>query len=167
VAAQPEQPMPIAVLVLALVAYGYVVIAYPLVRRPALIGGALIAVIIAAAVLLSRPEETTIAAEELVLDQIAVERTGRGASVTGWVENRSPFRLRDMTLVLRLHDCASPDEEPEACPVIGESTTIARPDAPAGQIRAFAAHFIFSGVPSVVGTLRWEMSVAETRATGS
>lgn len=159
--------MPIAVLVLALVAYGYVLIAYPQVRTPALIGGALIAAIIAASVFLSRPQQITIAPEELALDQIAVERTPRGASVTGRVENRSAFRLRDMTLSLRLHDCAEPEAEPATCPVIGESTTIARPDVPAGQIRAFAAHFAFSGVPPVVGTFRWEMTVVETRATGS
>jgi hypothetical protein len=39
--------MPIAVLVLALVAYGYVLIAYPAVRRPALLGGALITATVA------------------------------------------------------------------------------------------------------------------------
>lgn len=159
--------MPIAVLVLVLVAYGYVLIAYPQVRKPALIGGALIAAIVATSVLLSRPEAIAITADELTLDQIAVERTGRGASVAGRVENGSPFRLRDMTLSLRLHDCADPDAEPATCPVIGESTAIARPDVPAGQIRAFAAHFVFAGVPPVAGTLRWEMSVVETRATAS
>ncbi len=159
--------MPIAILVLVLVAYGYVLIVYPLVRKQAAVGGALIAAIVAASVFLTRPEAITISAAELNLDQIAVERTGRGAAVTGRVENRSPFRLRDMTLSLRLHDCADPDAEPATCPIIGESTTIARPDVPAGQIRAFAAHFAFSGVPPVAGTLRWEMTVVETRATAS
>jgi hypothetical protein len=159
--------MPIAVLVLALVAYGYVLIAYPAVRRPALLGGALITAIVAGSLILSRPQSTTIAPDELVLDQIEVARTVRGATLTGRVENGSAFRLRDMTLALRLHDCADPAAEAATCPVIGESTTIARPDVPAGQIRAFSAHFVFSGVPAVAGTLRWEMTVAETRATAS
>ena len=159
--------MPIAILVLVLVAYGYVLIAFPQVRIPALSGGAAIAAIIAASVFLSRPQQITIAPEALTLDQIVVERTARGASMTGRVENGSPFRLRDMTLSLRLHDCAEPDAEPATCPVIGESTTIARPDVPSGQIRAFTAHFAFANVPPVLGTFRWEMTVVETRATAS
>lgn len=159
--------MPIAILVLVLVAYGYVLLAYPQVRKTALIGGAVIAAIVAASLTLSRPEHIAIAPDSLVLDRIEVERTARGATLTGRVENTSPWRLRDMTLSLRLHDCADPEAEPASCPVIGESTTIARPDVPAGQIRAFSAHFAFSGVPAVAGTLRWEMTVAETRATAS
>lgn len=159
--------MPIAILVLALVAYGYVLIAYPSVRRPVLIGGAVIAAVIVAALLLSRPEQIAISPADLTLDQIAVERTARGATLTGRVKNGSAFRLRDMTLSLRLHDCAEPEAEPATCPVIGESTTIARPDVPAGQIRAFSAHFAFAGVPPLTGTLRWEMTVTATRATAS
>ena len=159
--------MPIAILVLALVAYGYVLIAYPGVRRPVLIGGAVIAAIIAASLLLSRPQPTEIAISELVLDQIAVERTARGATAAGRVQNDSAFHLRDMTLSLRLHDCPDPEAEPATCPVIGESAAIVRPDVPAGQIRAFSAHFGFAGVPAVVGTLRWEMTVTATRATAS
>jgi hypothetical protein len=159
--------MPIAIVVLALVAYGYVLIAYPGVRKPALIGGAVITAIIVASLLLSRPQQTAIAISELVLDQIAVERTARGATVTGRVQNDSAFHLRDMTLSLRLHDCPDPNAEAATCPIIGESAAIARPDVPAGQIRAFSAHFLFAGVPAPVGTLRWEMTVTATRATAS
>lgn len=159
--------MPIAVLVLALVAYGYVLIAFPGVRRPALIVGAVIAAIVAATLDRSPPGEIGIAPAELTLDQIAIEQGLRGATVTGRVENGSAFRLRDMTLSLRLHDCADPEAAPATCPVIGESSAIARPDVPAGQIRAFSAHFAFSGVPPVVGTLRWELAVTATRATAA
>lgn len=158
--------MPIAVLVLALVAYGYVLIVYPELRRPALIGGALMAAGLAAYFLLATPKSVGIAPAELTLDQIDVERTIRGATIRGRVHNGSEqFRLREMTLALRLHDCPTPEAAPETCPVIGEGQAIARPDAPAGQIRAFSAHFPLAGVPPVVGTLRWDLTIAATRAT--
>jgi hypothetical protein len=160
--------MPIAVLVLALVAYGYVVIVYPEVRRPALIGGALVAAGLAAYFLLATPNPVAITPEELTLDRIDVERTVRGATIRGRVHNRSEqFRLREMTLSLRLHDCPTPQAAPETCPVIGEGQAIARPDAPAGQIRAFSAHFSLAGVPPVAGTLRWDLAIAATRGTAS
>jgi hypothetical protein len=159
--------MPIAILVLALVAYAYVLIALPSLRKPALTGGAVIAAIVAASLFLSRPQTIVIAPDALTLDQVAFERTTRGATVTGRVQNASGYRLRDMTLALRLHDCADPEAEAATCPVIGESTAIARPDVPAGQIRAFSAHFAFAGVPPVVGTLRWDMTITATRATGA
>jgi len=86
--------------------------------------------------------------------------------VTGRVANGSErFRLRDMTLALRLHDCPDPEAEPASCPVIGEATSIARPDVPPGQLRGFSAHFGFADLPQVVGTLRWDLSVAATRST--
>jgi hypothetical protein len=159
--------MPIAILVLALVAYALALIAFPGARPLALAAGAIVAAVIAASLLVSRPERIAIAPSELVLDQIGVERTVRGATVTGRVRNGSAFRLRDMTLAVRLHDCADPEAAPETCPVIGEGSAIARPDVPAGQIRAFTAHFGLAGVPPVLGTLRWELTVAETRATAS
>lgn len=159
--------MPIVVLVLALVAYGMALVAFPQARPLALMAGAAVAAVIAASILLSRPETIAIAPSELVLDQIGVERTVRGATVTGRVRNDSGFRLRDMTLSVRLHDCADPEAAPDTCPVIGEASAIARPDVPAGQIRAFTAHFGFAGVPPVLGTLRWDLTVAETRATAS
>jgi hypothetical protein len=162
--------MPIAVLVLTLVAYGYVLLVYPEIRRAALLVGALLAAALAAYFLWATPEaqvaETRIAPEDLTLDHIETERTPRGATVTGRVTNGSErYRLRDMTLVLRLLDCPDPADLPDSCPVIGESTAIARPDVPAGQIRAFTAHFIFSGVPPVVGTFRTELTVTATRGT--
>ena len=157
--------MPIAILVLALVAYGMVLITYPKARPLALVAGAAVAALVAAAFMLPGPEEIAIAPSELVLDQITVERTARGATVTGRVRNGSALRLRDMTLSIRLHDCADPAAAAETCPIIGEGSAIARPDVPAGQIRAFAAHFAFAGVPPVIGTLRWDLTVADTRAT--
>lgn len=165
--------MPIAVLVLALAAYAYLLIAYPEHRRIALAAGALAAVGLGLYFLLQGPSETEravtrIATDELTLDQIDYERTPRGATVTGRVLNGSDrFRLRDMTLLARLHDCPDADAAMETCPVIGEATAIARSDVPAGQIRAFSAHFAFSGVPPVAGTLRPEITVTATRATDS
>jgi hypothetical protein len=82
------------------------------------------------------------------------------------VQNGSPeFRLRDMTLGLRLRDCPEPEADPPSCPVIGEAQAIARPDVPPGQLRAFSAHFSFANLPPVAGTLRWDLAIAGTRAT--
>lgn len=50
------------------------------------------------------------------------------------------------------------------CPVIGESTAIARPDAPPGQIRGLSASFVFTNLPPLLGTLSWDWEVIDTRA---
>ena len=155
------------IVVLALVAYAIALVALPRFRLPVLIGGAVVAAIVVAALKFSGPEAIAIAPSELTLDQIALERTVRGATITGRVANGSGFRLRDMTLALRLHDCPTPETAPETCPVIGESSAITRPDVPPGQIRAFSAHFAFANVPPLVGTLRWDLTVAATRATAA
>jgi hypothetical protein len=162
--------MPIAILVLTLVAYGYVLLAYPELRRPALIAGALVAAALAFYFWRQAPEATRagirIAPEELTLDQLDLERTGLGATLTGRVLNGSPdYRLRDMTLTVRLRDCPEPEAEPATCPVIAEARAIARPDVPPGQLRGFSAHFTFANVPPLTGTLRWDLDVAATRAT--
>jgi hypothetical protein len=163
--------MPIFILVLTLVAYGYLLIVRPDLRRPALAVGALVTAGLAAYFLMQPAPEASrsasrIAVSEITLDEIAVERTARGASVSGRVSNGSKrYRLRDMTLALRLRDCADARAAAETCPVIGEGAAIARPDVPAGQIRAFSAHFSLAGVPPAAGTLRWELTVTETRAT--
>ena len=67
--------------------------------------------------------------------------------------------------MLRLRDCPAEDTVPDTCPVIGEATAIARPDVPPGQIRALSAHFVFSNLPPVAGTLRWDWRITGTRAT--
>lgn len=162
--------MAIAILVLTLVAYGYALIAYPEFRIPGLVAGALAAAGLAVYFVRSEPEAvrsgSLIAPEELSLDGLTLEETPRGASLTGRIVNGSAdYRLRDLTLVLRLRDCPAPDMAPDDCPVIGESKAIARPDAPPGQIRALSAHFVFSGLPPVLGTLRWDWRITETRAT--
>ena len=96
---------------------------------------------------------TRITAAELTIDQVEVAPTPRGATLTGRVHNGSDaYRLRDLTLALRLRDCPAAETPVEACPVIGEATAIARPDAPPGQIRALSAHFLFSSLPPVAGT---------------
>jgi hypothetical protein len=162
--------MPLAVLVFALVAYGYALLAYPEFRRPGLIAGALAAAALGF-YLVRQPSEAERAAsriprEEVELDAIALARTPRGATVTGRILSRSEhYRLRELGLRLRLHDCADPEADAVACPVIGEAQAIARPDVPPGQIRALSAHFTFANLPPVVGTLRWDLTVTGTRAT--
>ncbi len=164
--------MPVAVLILVLVAYVLVLILYPEVRRWAVAGGVVAALGLAFYFSREAPEATRagsrIAPEEVTLDQIDVEQTIRGATLTGRIENGSErYRLRDLTLALRLRDCPAEDTPLESCPVIGEASAIARPDVPAGQIRALSAHFIFTSLPPVAGTLRWDWRIEEIRATNS
>jgi hypothetical protein len=150
--------MPLAVLVLALVAYGYALLSYPEFRRPGLIGGALVAAGLAV-YFVRNPSEAD-------LDELTLERTPSGATLSGRVRNGSErYRLRDLTLVLRLRDCPTAETAPAECPVIGEAQAIARPDAPPGQIRALSAHFTFRNLPPVTGTLAWDGTIAATRAT--
>jgi hypothetical protein len=162
--------MPIAILVLALVAYGYALAAYPEYRMPGLVLGAAMAIGLGFYFWRTDPESARtairIAPEELTLDQLALDRVARGATLNGRVLNGSErFRLREMTLALRLHDCPEADMSLDRCPVIGESRAIARPDVPAGQIRGFTAHFAFANLPAVTGALRYEWTVETTRAT--
>ena len=163
--------MPIAVLVLALVAYAAALLAYPEFRRWGIVGGVVAAAGLAFYFTQAAPPEATragmrIAPAELVLDQLDLERIAGGATLTGRVRNDSPdYRLRELTLALRLRDCPDATGPVEACPVIGEATAIARPDAPPGQIRALSAHFLFRNLPPVTGVLRWDWEILGTRAT--
>lgn len=162
--------MPIVVLVLALAAYVYVLIAEPGFRRWGLLGGAAVGLGLAVYFWQSPPEseqaESRIAPEDLALDQLDLERTIRGATLTGRVANGSAaWRLREMTIAVRLLDCPEPATPPADCTVIGEATAIARPDAPPGQVRAFSASFIFANLPELEGTLAWDWRIVEIRAT--
>lgn len=162
--------MPIVVLVLALAAYAYALITAPGFRRWGLLGGAAAGLGLAVYFWQTSPETTQatrrIAPEELVLDQIAVTPTMRGAEMTGRVQNLSPdWRLRDMTLELRLRDCPEAGAPAGDCPVIGQATAIARPDVPPGQLRALTAHFLFTNLPEPQGVLDWDWTIIETRAT--
>jgi hypothetical protein len=153
-----------------LVAYGYALLSYPEFRRPGLIGGALVAAGLAVYFVRNPSESelaaTRIPAEDVALDGLSLERTPNGARLAGRVRNDSDsFRLRDLTLVLRLRDCPTADTPPAGCPAIGEAQAIARPDVPPGQIRALSAHFTFSNLPPVTGTLAWDLSIAATRGT--
>ncbi|HMQ95370.1 MAG TPA: hypothetical protein PKA33_09880 [Amaricoccus sp.] len=162
--------MPIFVLALALAAYAYALVTEPGFRRWGLIGGAAVGLGLAVYFWQSAPEssraEERIAPQELTLDQVTLERTSRGATLSGRVANGSPeFRLREMTLEVRLYDCPTPATALAECPVIGEASAIARPDVPPGQLRAFTAHFVFANLPEPVGTLGWDSRVSGTRAT--
>lgn len=163
--------MPIAILVLALVAYLAALAAWPRARLPGAIAGLVVAVALGLYLWRDGAPEAEQAAgripvEALTLDEIAVAPTPRGATLTGRVANGSDtYRLRELTLVLRLRDCPAPETVVETCPVIGEASAIARPDVPPGQLRALTAHFGFTSLPPVSGTLRWDWRIAGTRAT--
>lgn len=162
--------MPIVFLALVAAAYAYAMVALPRFRVPGLALGALICLALALYVWRTDPEAAAarvrIAPSELTLDQLSLRQVGRGAALQGRVMNgSSAFRLREMTLTLRLRDCPAEDAEPASCPIIGESTATARPDAPPGQIRGFDALFVFANVQAVTGVLRWDWEIAETRAT--
>jgi hypothetical protein len=162
--------MAVAILVLTLVAYGYCLIVFPEFRRPGLVIGVLAAAGLAAYFTWQDPQSERSASQiepaELTLDNLALDETLRGATLTGRIRNGSEaYRLRDLTLALRLRDCPEPETPPEDCPVIGEASAIARPDVPPGQIRALSAHFIFTDLPPLVGTLRWDWRITDIRAT--
>lgn len=163
--------MPIAVLVLFLVGYGYALVMLPQARLPLAAGGVAIGLGLAAYLWREGPSEadqaaSRIAPTDLTFDQLDLARSGRGATLTGRVSNGSErYRLREVAMDLRLRDCPAPESDPETCPTIGEASAIARPDVPPGQIRAFTAHFSFANVPPVAGTLRWDWQVTGLRAT--
>jgi hypothetical protein len=85
--------MPVAVLILVLVAYLLGLILYPEVRRWAVAGGVVVAIGLAFYFSREAPEatraESRIAPEEVTLDQIDVEQSIRGATLTGRIENGS------------------------------------------------------------------------------
>lgn len=167
--------MPIAVLILALVGYGYALLVLPSARPALLVAGVVVGLGLALYFWRGGPSEAERASEritpaELAFDQLDLARSGRGATLTGRVANGSPsYRLREISLDLRLRDCPAPETDaetdPETCPTIGEASAIARPDVPPGQIRGFSAHFVFANVPPVAGTLRWDWQVTGLRAT--
>jgi hypothetical protein len=162
--------MPIAILVLVLVAYGYVMVAYPEYRTIGLAVGGAAAAALGAYLWFTDPETARAGARiepaELTLDRLEIEPTPRGARLSGRVLNSSPeWRLREMTIELTLHDCPDDEIPLEDCAVIGESRALARPDAPPGQTRAFIARFTFANVPEAAGVLRYEWMVMDTRAT--
>lgn len=162
--------MPIVVIVLVLVAYGYVMLAYPEFRTWGLALGGVVAAGLGTYFWLTDPETQRAAIriepEELTLDNLSLERTVRGAVLEGRVRNGSEtFRLREMTIALRMHDCPDAEVDLADCPVIGEASAIARPDAPPGQIRGFRANYLLATMPPAEGVLRYEWVVTDTRAT--
>jgi hypothetical protein len=162
--------MPIAVLILVLAAYVYVLVAVPEWRRGGLVLGALAMAGLGAYFWLSEPEAERAAARiqpsELVLSALELTPTPRGRTLRGRVENTSSaFRLREMTVTLTLRDCPA-DAGPEShCPVIAQGSALVRVDVPPGQLRAFSAPFVFPDMPQVLGELRWEHAIEGTRAT--
>lgn len=162
--------MPIVVLVLALVAYAYAMIAAPGFRRWGALLGAAIGLGLGVYFWIEASETTRnasrITSEDITLDQLAFETTGRGANVTGRVQNHSDtWRLREMTLALSLMDCPEPETPVAECPIIGQSTAILRSDVPPGQLRGFSTHFLFTNLPAIAGTLRWSWEITDIRAT--
>lgn len=158
--------MPLAVLVAAIAGYVYALVAGPRFRRWGLAAGLLTVLLLGLYLFAGgAPGRPEIAPEALTLDALDLERTPRGATLSGRVQNGSTaFQLLDMTLKLRLHDCLAPELAAAECPIIGESRAIARPGVPPGQIRGFSAPFVFANLPPVIGTLAWDWEVTDTRA---
>jgi hypothetical protein len=162
--------MPIAVLILVLAAYVYVLVAVPEWRRGGLLLGALAAAGLGIYFWLAEPEPeraaARIAPSELVLTELDLTDTPRGRTLRGRVENTSPrFRLREMTVTLTLRDCPADAGPDTHCPVIAQSSALVRVDVPPGQLRGFSAPFVFPDMPAVLGELRWEHAIEGTRAT--
>lgn len=162
--------MPIVVIVLALMIYAFAMIAWPGFRGPGLaLGGAVgLGLVLYFWIDASETEEAAarITPDDLVLDALAIDRTIRGAALTGRVLNPSErHRLQDMTLALRLRDCSIEAAALEECPVVAEDTAIARPDAPPGQARSFTANFLFDDLPPPSASHRWNWSILGVRAT--
>ncbi len=162
--------MPIAILILVLAAYVYVLAAVPEWRRGGLVLGALAAAGLGAYFWFSEPEAERAAARippsGLVLGTLELTPTPRGWTLRGRVENTSPaFRLREMTVRLTLRDCPTDAGADTHCPVIAQSSALVRVDVPPGQLRAFSAPFVFPDMPPVLGELRWEHAIEGTRAT--
>lgn len=157
--------MPIAVLVAAAASYAYALLTRPRFRAWGIGLGLLAGLALTLYLRTGTPDRPAIPPDALVIDLLDLTRTPRGAELTGRVQNTSTeFRLLDMTLRLRLHDCPASGMTVTDCPVIGESTAIARPDAPPGQIRGLSASFIFSNLPPLLGTLAWDWEILDTRA---
>ncbi|CAN5700747.1 hypothetical protein BH23PSE1_BH23PSE1_11520 [soil metagenome] len=162
--------MPIAIVIIALVAYIYAMLAYPEYRTLGLVGGGLAAIGLGAYLWTAEPEAersaSRIAPEELTLDELVLDRSARGATLTGRVRNGSPeFRLREITLALRLYDCPDAEAALAECATIGDAAAIARPDAPPGQVRGFTASYVFANMPALSGILLWEWEIMGIRAT--
>ena len=162
--------MPVAVLIVVVALYVYALVAAPRFRIPGAIGGVVVLAGLAwyLAVSPSQTEraETLVTVEDLTLDQLELERTIRGATLRGRVENGADAaRLREMTITVRLFDCELETTSLEECAIIGESDAIARVDVPPGQLRGFSAHYIFPNLPPLVGVLRWAHRITTLRAT--
>jgi hypothetical protein len=160
--------MPIAVLVLALLAYGYVLLAFPEYRVAALAVGAAAGLALAAHFWLADQgagrAAPAIPLEQIAITGVSVEPTLRGATISGTVRNDAPqLRLDEVTLALSLRDCPDAATPAEACPVAGQATAIARPDVPPGEERPFRADFIFRPVPALSGEARYEWLLVEAR----
>lgn len=162
--------MPVAVLIIALAAYVYAMVAAPRFRIPGAIGGALIAAGLTWYLIVSPSESERaaglISVEDLTLDRLELEQTPRGATLRGRVENLTETaHLREMTITVRLFDCPLAETELDGCAIIGESSAIARVDVPPGQLRGFSAHYIFPDRPALIGVPRWDQRITALRAT--
>ncbi len=162
--------MPVAVLIVALALYVYALVAAPRFRIPGAIAGALIVAglgwyFFASSSWTERASQI-VSVEDLALDRLELERTIRGATLRGRVENRAETaHLREMTITVRLFDCELEDTALDECATIGQSDAIARVDVPPGQLRGFSAHYIFPNLPALAGVLRWDYRITALRAT--
>jgi hypothetical protein len=162
--------MPVAILILVLLAFAYAMASTPRARVP----GAIAGVVIAAGLgwyFFSTSSETVTASrritiEDLRIDQLQLDQTVRGATLRGRVENLSETgRLREMTIEVRLFDCPDTTTGLEECAIIADGSAIARVDVPPGQLRAFSGYYVFPDRPAVTGDPRWDSRISAVRAT--
>lgn len=135
--------MPVAVLIVVIALYIYALVAAPRYRVPGAIAGVLILAGLGwyffASPSQTERAATLVSVEDLTLDGLDLERTIRGATLSGRVANAAETaHLREMTITVRLFDCELEDTALEECATIGESAAIARVDVPPGQLRGFS-----------------------------
>jgi len=162
--------MPVAILILVLIAYAYVMLSTPKARVPGAVAGLVIAAGLGWYFYSTSSETVTasrrITVEDLRIDQLQLDQTVRGATLRGRVENLSQTgRLREMTIEVRLFDCPDATTDLAQCAIIADGSAIARVDVPPGQLRAFSGYYVFPDRPDVTGESRWESRVIAVRAT--
>lgn len=162
--------MPVAVVILAILGFLYLLISQPNYRK-LIIGGGIVTVLLITVLVILNPSEsayrtTRIAPEELIIDQLEYAPTLRGATITGRVQNTSPIgHVREIVLDMRLYDCPPDYTELTECLITGDATAIARPDIPPLQTRGFTVQFLFSDTLPLSGKLVWTLTPSEIGAT--
>ncbi|MEX0970138.1 MAG: hypothetical protein WD046_06820 [Paracoccaceae bacterium] len=161
--------MPIALIFLALALTVAVLWRFPEYRLG--IAGALVVVVAVFGTYfsLSEPTEKTqisaIDPDNLALRDVEFLVEPRFVTMVGQVHNLADgAELLVMNLVLRALDCPLVDSPVVECIVIGDDDGTARVTVPPQQLRSFRAVFMLRNLPAVAGVLRYNYTLASTRA---